>query len=185
MMENSVFQILRKSSSKEFPVSLEDAKLFLGINNNKEDALLRNLISISTEYAQWYIERSLMQQTWQLSYSGEVVPKKIYLPFGPLISVTSVNTTSAWNEKVTIKSNNYCVDMLRSSIELSSCLDSVRVEIVYSAGYLAPEIIPAQVRHGILHHTAISYKNRSNVDIKHMTFLKEMYLPFRELKLVL
>ena len=73
MLENSAFNVVREHPLEEFPVTLEDAKSFLGIDNNREDNLIKNLISISTEYAQWFMEKSLTKQTLLLRFCGEVM----------------------------------------------------------------------------------------------------------------
>ncbi|MFV9838912.1 MAG: phage head-tail connector protein [Aaplasma endosymbiont of Hyalomma asiaticum] len=75
MLENTAFSVIREHPLKEFPVTLEDAKSFLGINNDREDDLIKNLISISTEYAQWFMEKSLTKQTLLLRFSGEVIKR--------------------------------------------------------------------------------------------------------------
>ena len=180
MFKNSAFNVVREQPLVEFPVTLEDAKSFLGINNDREDNFIKNLISISTEYAQWFMEKSLTKQTLHLSYSGEVIPRKIPLPFGPIISVKSVRAHTQ-----SIDSKNYFLDSVRNNLVFLVCIRSTQVNIIYNAGYEQVSSIPAQVKYGILHHTAISYKNRNWIDVKHISFLKELYFPFRELRLVL
>ncbi|MFV9839240.1 MAG: hypothetical protein AB8U44_04440, partial [Aaplasma endosymbiont of Hyalomma asiaticum] len=126
-------------------------------------------------------EKSLTKQTLLLRFSGEVMPRKIPLPFGPIISITSVKVNSR-----SVDTRNYFLDSVRNNLIFLSCMNAItHLDITYDAGYKEISLIPAQVKYGILHHTAISYKNRNWIDVKHISFLKDIYLPFRELRLVL
>lgn len=185
MMENSAFEIMRKEPLSDLPITVSDAKSFIGIKADGEDTVVRYLISMSTEYAQWFMERSLIKQKWLLTYCGTYVPKKIYLPFGPLLSVESINTIDKKHKIEIVSSNNYRVHTALSCIEFVSTINTKRVEITYTSGYESAVSIPAQVKYGILYHTAISYKNRSGMDGKHLSFIKDIYQPFKEVRLVL
>lgn len=187
MLENFVFHIIRKDVSSEgFPVTLEEAKSFLGINNNKEDNLLLSFIAICSEYAQWYIEKSLRKQTWVISYTIGNIPQKINLPFGPLINVLLVRCGNDADEQLSIvAANRYRVDILQSSITSLDVLDGTKIEITYESGYETAEHVPAQIKYGILHHVAVCYKNRDLTGKECLSFLKEIYLPFKDVKLIL
>ncbi|MEH0831430.1 phage head-tail connector protein [Anaplasma bovis] len=187
MLENFVFHIIRRDASgKEFPVTLEEVKSFLGINNNKENDLLLSLIAICSEYAQWYIEKSLIKQTWAISYTADNMPQKINLPFGPLIGVLLVKYGKDSDEQLSIvPANRYRVDILQSSITLLDVLDGTKIEITYRSGYETTEHIPVQIKYGILHHVAVCYKNRDLTGKECLSFLKEVYLPFKDVKLIL
>ncbi|MGN7678657.1 MAG: head-tail connector protein [Anaplasma sp.] len=185
MFENSVFHISRRTPPLGFPVTLKEVRSFLEIHNNKEDELLASLIAIAAEYAQWYIEQSLSRQTWLLSCAGNNIPKKICLPFGPVISVTSVVTTGTYGAVNILEKGKYLLDVSRSSITLSSMSNVAKIDIVYDAGYADAKDVPMQIKCGILHHIAIAYKRRDEMRVGHLTFIKEIYSPFREVKLVL
>ncbi|ACZ49291.1 hypothetical protein ACIS_00733 [Anaplasma centrale str. Israel] len=185
MLVNSAFHVTRKALPTDFPVTLTEVKSFLGINNNNEDSLLTDIISMSSEYAQWYIERSLGKQIWVLSYSGSNIPQKIYLPFGPVVSVISVGIVAHNATLRTISDKEYSVDSLRSSIVFPTAIRTSGIEIVYEAGYVDVRDIPMQIRHGILHHVAVAYKRRDSMTVEQLAFIKEIYTPFREVRLVL
>ncbi|MGN7661562.1 MAG: head-tail connector protein [Anaplasma sp.] len=185
MFENSVFRILRKTPPLGFPVTLKEVRSFLEIRNDKDDDLLLSLVSIAAEYAQWYIEQSLSKQTWLLSCAGDNIPKKICLPFGPVIAVTSVVTTGIYGDVGILEKEKYLLDISRSSIIFSSMLNVAKIDIVYDAGYTDAKDVPMQIKCGMLHHIAIAYKRRDAMKVGHLTFIKEIYSPFREVKLVL
>ena len=187
MLENFVFHIIRRDAAhKHFPVTLEEAKSFLGINNDKEDDLLLSFIAICSEYAQWYIEKSLIKQTWVISYTIGNIPQKINLPFGPLIDVLLVRYGNGIDEQLSVVvANRYRVDILQSSITLLDVLNGTKIEITYESGYETAAHIPAQIKYGILHHVAVCYKNRDLTGKECLSFLKEIYMPFKDVKLIL
>ncbi|WP_395877431.1 head-tail connector protein [Ehrlichia muris] len=184
MLENSMLCITRKTVPTSLPITLSEVKSFLRINNNQDDILINNLITMASEYAQWYIEKSLMKQTWEISCSS-YIPGKIQLLFNPIIKVNYVKTIHTNGSEEFIDQKYYHVDTLLSYISFNKQIHGDRIEILYEAGYTDNALIPAQIRHGILHHVAISYKNRESENINNLTFIKNIYSPFRELKLVL
>ncbi|QJC27572.1 phage head-tail connector protein [Anaplasma platys] len=186
MMENSVFEVIRRGPPADLPISLAEAKSFIGIKNEEEDVLVRRLVSISTEYAQWFMEKSLAKQAWQLSYSGKQMPLKIYLPFGPLLSVSEVNIQEkSRGITVHVARDKYRVDTALSCIVFITPINTLKVEVTYLSGYENTDSIPAQVKYGILYHTAVAYKNRSDMDVRHLAFIKDIYQPFKEVRIVL
>ncbi|WP_341808130.1 head-tail connector protein [Wolbachia endosymbiont (group E) of Neria commutata] len=67
----------RKSKPESLPVTLEEAKSFLHIENDQDDKLILNLISGATGYAEWHIGKSLAKQTWQISCE-DYIPRRLY-----------------------------------------------------------------------------------------------------------
>ncbi|UIP91775.1 head-tail connector protein [Wolbachia pipientis] len=78
-----IINIQRKSKPKSFPVTLGEVKSFLRIENDQDDKLISSFIFMATDYAQWHMEKSLVKQTWQVSYEG-YIPRRIYLSYGPM-----------------------------------------------------------------------------------------------------
>ncbi|AAZ68425.1 head-tail connector protein [Ehrlichia canis] len=184
MLASSMLCIIRKTVPTSLPITLSEVKSFLRINNNQDDTLINNLITMASEYAQWYIEKSLMKQTWEISCSG-YIPGKIQLLFNPIIKVNYVKITHTNGTEELIDQKYYYVDTIQSYISFNKQIHGNKIEIVYEAGYTDNASIPAQIKHGILHHVAVSYKNRESENINNLTFIKNIYSPFRELKLVL
>ncbi|MGN7619213.1 MAG: head-tail connector protein [Ehrlichia sp.] len=184
MLESSMLCITRKVLPVSLPISLSEVKSFLRVNNNKDDELINNLITMASEYAQWYIEKSLMKQTWQISCS-RYIPGKIQLLFNPIIKVNHVKIINMTGQETIVDPKYYHVDTELSYISFYNQTNVNRIEILYEAGHINNSLIPAQIKHGILYHVAISYKNRESENINNLTFIKSIYSPFRELKLVL
>ena len=181
MIKSSTFYVTRKSPSSSWPVSLLEIKQFLRIEHSLEDALLSNLLSIATEYAEWYMEKSLMPQKWQVSYIRNI-PQRIQIPFSPIINVEEVNMITFGYNVNTIPKDQYFIDDICSCIVLSRSISAYRLDIIYQAGYQDISLIPAQIKEGIMHHVANSYKNRESSSLD---AVKDFYEPFCSLKLVL
>lgn len=184
MLQNSTIYLTRKSAPVTYPVSLSMVKSFLRVENNQDDDLISNLVSIATEYAEWYMEKSLMRQKWQISCIG-YIPRKIQLIFGPLIGVESVKTVFRNNDETVVNQDLYYVDMIGSYIEFYSYFNVRRLDVIYEAGHLDANLIPAQIKHGIAYHVAIAYKNREAENSSSLAIVREIYSPFREVKVVL
>ncbi|WP_339048324.1 head-tail connector protein [Candidatus Mesenet endosymbiont of Phosphuga atrata] len=184
MLQNSTIHLTRKSASIAHPVSLSMIKSFLRVENDQDDDLILNLISIATEYAEWYMERSLMKQKWQISCIG-YIPRKIQLIFGPLIAVESVKIVLRNDSEIVVDQDLYYIDVVGSYIEFYSHFNIRRLDITYEAGHLNADLIPAQIKHGIAHHVAIAYKNREAENSNSLSIVREIYSPFREVKVVL
>uniref|UniRef100_A0A1A9VK03 Uncharacterized protein n=1 Tax=Glossina austeni TaxID=7395 RepID=A0A1A9VK03_GLOAU len=123
--------VQRKSKPESFPVTLEEVKSFLRIENDQDDKLISDLIFMATDYAEWHMEKSLVKQTWQVSYE-DYVPRRIYLSYGPV----------------------------RSYIELFNYLNVTRADIVYEAGYdSVPEQIKLDSMFAIIRHINLVLKS--------------------------
>ncbi|WCR58197.1 head-tail connector protein [Wolbachia endosymbiont of Ctenocephalides felis wCfeJ] len=172
-------RVQRKSKLKSFPVTLEEVKSFLRIESDQDDKLISNLIFMATDYAEWYMEKSLVKQTWQVSCEGHI-PNRIYLSYGPVRVIISATATMSKNqEKRTLK---YYFSDIGGYIEFFNHLNAIRVEIVYEAGY---DKVPEQIKLGIMQHVSALYKNRESEVNSYLSEVKGVYSPFCELKVVL
>ncbi|APR98894.1 head-tail connector protein [Wolbachia endosymbiont of Folsomia candida] len=173
LLRSPVIHVERKSKPESFPVTLEEVKSFLRIENDQDDKLISSLIFGATDYAEWHMGKSLVKQTWQISCE-DYVPRRLYLSYGPVREIISATT----KEK---RSLNYYFSDIGSYIEFHNCLNTKRVDVIYEAGY---ENIPEQIKLGIMQHVSDVYRNRSEVN-SNLSGIKEVYSPFRTLKVVL
>lgn len=173
MSEYPIIYIQRKSKPESLPVTLEEVKSFLRIENNQDDKLISSLIFMATDYAEWHMEKSLVKQTWQVSYEG-YIPRRIYLSYGP---VSKIILATAKNQEL-----RYYFSNVGNYIELFHYLNGIRVDIVYEAGY---DSVPEQIKLGIMQHVSALYKDRELEVSSHLSEVKKVYSPFREPKVVL
>ncbi len=160
---NKIEPILRRSNAPiEGAITLDEVKSFLRISlsNIAEDSLLNNLISMATEYAEWYMRRSLMPQQWSEGRYG-FLPKRVMLSYGPIESIERVDMFHG-NVRSTISSDNYYLEFGEYLI-FSNNIYADRFEIIYNTGYANRDNIPYSIKEGILHHVSMAYYNRSEI----------------------
>ncbi|WCR59550.1 MAG: hypothetical protein PG978_000986 [Wolbachia endosymbiont of Ctenocephalides felis wCfeF] len=179
MSTSPKIHVQRKSKSKSLPVTLEEVKSFLRVENDQDDKLISSLISVATDYAEWYTEKSLVKQTWQVSYE-DYIPHRIYLSYGPVRIIMSVTATISKNQEEKIL--KYYFSNVGGYIEFLSHLNAIRVDVVYEAGY---DNVPEQIKLGIMQHVSALYKNRESEVKSYLSEVKGVYSPFREPRVVL
>jgi len=64
--------------------------VIVNASTTSEDSLVTDLIVASREYAEAYLRRQIISSTWELYLCDWSKDKRIWLPFGNLISVTEV-----------------------------------------------------------------------------------------------
>lgn len=91
-------------------LALDDVKLHLRVDGNDEDALIEGLRDTATQYLDGYtgiLGRALLSQTWRQDWDYFPGDDKLYLPLGPIISLTSVTYYDAANVQQTLSSSVY------------------------------------------------------------------------------
>lgn len=141
------------------PVLLEEAKAQLRIETNDEDGFLDICISTATQWAENYLNRSLISQTWELYL--DKFTDEIFIPYAPLQSVISIKYYDENNVLQTLPATNYEVDTLSTIGRIRPALgyswpntyskyNSITVQFV--AGYGdSNNDVPQQIRNGILY----------------------------------
>lgn len=163
-------------------LSVDEVRAFLRVRTQNENNLLLSLIKMTTEYAEWYMEKSLRKQQWLFSCI-DYIPHKIYPPFGPVSGIDRIEAYYGFRVKVTIKSSDYLFNgRYIRFITYPSLVNFQKLDILYTAGY-TKDSLPQQIKEGILHHIAAIYFNRYNLGS--LSFIKNIYDMFREIKLVL
>ena len=175
--------LTRVTAPASEPVSVEDAKLYLRVDGSEEDTLIGDMIVAARLAAEDTLKRSLITQSWKLAYD-DYLPEMVYLPMGPVASVSSVTVVNRDTSTQPISSDMYYLNAARDTLLLDSVLFGFRVEIVYATGYGGASSVPQPIRHGMLAHIAALYDARG---VDAMVALPEqtlrLYLPFREVRL--
>lgn len=174
----------RITPPQEEPVSLEEAKLHLRVDFDKEDANIRGYIAAARQWAEDFTGRSLITQIWEMTL--DIFPttdELVLLPRGFAQSLDRVQYFDSDNVLQqlhdTIGSPNVTGNL---DIDLSDddggrfrpVLDTewpetrdrlAAVEIRFTTGYKNPVDIPANMRHAVLYRIADFNEIRSTVDI--------------------
>jgi len=156
------------------PVSLDEAKAYLRIDGDVENALVSGLITAAREYCEAFQNRAYITQTWELSF--DCFPSMpIKLPRPPLIGVESVKYIDKDGVETTWDPSNFIVDADsepgRIAFANGKCWPSVElrpvnaVKIRYTAGYGDVSMVPQSVKQAMLIYIAHRYENPDTDDV--------------------
>lgn len=177
------------------PVTLAQVKAHLRVDGEQEDTLLGQLIAAARDWAEQYLWRSLMEQTWELSLDAMPSGRAIEIPRAPLLSVTTVSYMDSDGTEQTLAATSYIVDgksspgriVLATGIEWPVTDYPVNaLTVLYKAGSTTAAGVPESIRHGILMHIGHLYENRETVAADGKTAssevpmsTKSLYQPYR------
>lgn len=156
----------------EEPVTVDEAKDWLRITDESEDYLIASLIVAARQYAETFLQRAIVSQTWELGLDDFPSNGVIKLPFPNLISVSSVKYYDDTNVQQTLSSDNYLVitNSLPGQVELkygfvwpSTYTRSNAVLVEFVAGYGDSSLVPDGLKTAILSLVAHYFENRQPV----------------------
>jgi len=126
------------------PITVEDARLHLDLDDNYYDSQLEQLIEVSRRRVEQDTRRSLITQTHVLSMDSFPTNGIIELPTAPVQSVTSVTYVDTADATQTFSASKYSVDSnntpARIIVNDSEDWPTVRghfddIKVTYIAGY--------------------------------------------------
>ena len=127
-------RLTRVSAPAALPITVEEAKLHARIDTDADDALVSTLLGAAVEYAERFLGRRLVDQTWD--YYLDAFPKaEIVVPLPPLLSVTGVYYTDGDGNEQTFTS--YGVDAAK---------EPARIYLSVGASWPSPRDTVASVR---------------------------------------
>jgi hypothetical protein len=135
-------------------VSVSEAKAYLRVTIDAENALLSEMIEGATRYVEGYLERSLVSRTLETEFTARQVRRVLRLPQGPVEDILTVERyeDGAWVAAPhEIEGDTVVLDEFAG----------VRHRVQYVAGYGAPEDVPQDIRQAVLLTAAQFYHNRA------------------------
>ncbi|WCR53895.1 MAG: hypothetical protein PG981_000917 [Wolbachia endosymbiont of Ctenocephalides orientis wCori] len=108
-----------------------------------------------------------------------IYPRRIYLSYGPMTKIERASATMSNGESINL---DYYFSNIGSYIELKNYFNAIKVDIQYEAGY---QSVPEQIKLGLIQHVSALYKDRKTDIGSHLTEVKKVYSPFRELRVIL
>lgn len=155
-----------------FPISEEEVRDHLRIDDDRDEAYIKLLIPVVTSMAEQITRRALLTQTWKLFL--DCFPDwEIEIPFAPLQSITHVKYYDLNETLQTVSSANYLVDSTSEPGRITPKpfdswpipnYDRIKaVEIQFVAGYLTPQAIPVPIKQAMLIMLSHLYENREPV----------------------
>lgn len=143
----------------EEPLSVKEAKEYLHIDGNEEDALIASLISAARSYCEDYTKQCFCMQKLQLTVPAQDVAKLIELPRSKyLASVESVVEVTADDEELPMLFEGFCCGQVNHLLVLrdTSGIEG-DVKIIYITGR---EKVSDKVKTAIRLLVAGWYENR-------------------------
>lgn len=143
------------------PLTVSEAKTHLRITSNAEDFQIQSLIGAASQFAESFMNRKLLAQTYAL-YLDEF-PLMVQLPYGEIQSVQSIVYFDESNTEQTLDPSNYRVNDLGELTFLSS--PTARdIKITFICGWADATKIPLQIKQGILMRVETLYSARGDVE---------------------
>lgn len=152
------------------PVTLPEAKAHLRLESNLDDVQVDTLVRTARQYVEQVCWRGLVSQT--IEYVTDAFPSDdggIELPFGNLVSVTSVTYVDANGAEQTMPSSDYSVDTVRVPgrvmLAYGKTWPTAReqwdaVKVRYAVGWAASSV-PLPLKHAILLIVSHLYEHRT------------------------
>jgi uncharacterized phiE125 gp8 family phage protein len=154
----------------ETPVTLAEAKAQLRIEWVKDDTEITQKINAATLWAEQYLQRKLVTQTWKMFLDSW--PAEIKILFGDLQSVTHVKYTDSDEAQSTLSSADYLVDtdsvpgriVLKTNETWPTDTLSPKnpIEIQFVTGYGTASAVPQDIKDAILIKISDIYTYREN-----------------------
>lgn len=182
MTDHSKRLLSRVGEPAEEPVTLTEAKLYLRITPNTEDSLISMCIAAARQQAEEYLRRSLVTQSWKLAMD-DFLPEETLLPRGPVTAITSVTMFDRAGASTLVSAVSYYMDAAKDALIFEACVESTRVEIIYTAGYGTAASVPPPLKLGMLAHIAALYEHRGDAELRIPNETIALYAPFREVRL--
>jgi uncharacterized phiE125 gp8 family phage protein len=155
---SSVLRLVTAPASE--PITLTNAKTFLRIEHNADDEAITRGISAVRLAAEQYLRMALLPQTWDYSVANPS-GLRIWLPFGPAQSITSITLTNEAGATTTMAASNYRLSVDGYTVHLSNPQSIEKLTIRYVASIAATASdVPAPILQGMLHHLTVMMENR-------------------------
>jgi uncharacterized phiE125 gp8 family phage protein len=169
----------------EEPVTLAQAKTWLKVETDDEDALIAALIPAARARAEWHTGRAFVTQGWTLWLDrlGDCVE----LPLPPLVSVTSVTLYAPDDAARVLTNDQYRVDVPGRRVIFGEAHPDLRAcnaaAIAFTCGYGDVANVPAPIASAILLLVAQLYEHRGDEAAPMPDQALALLAPYRVMKL--
>lgn len=154
-----------------YPISEEEVRDHLRLDDDRDEAYIKGLIAVVTNFTEKITRRALLTQTWKVFF--DCFPEyEFELPFAPLQSVTHVKYYDANDVLQTISTAEYIVDIVREPGRITTIpygqwpIANYRpnaVEIQFVCGYGKADAVPQAIKQAMLILLSHMYENREPV----------------------
>lgn len=137
------------------PVSIEDAKTFLRVDDPYEDVTIGAIIQAARDFAESYTARKFLNSDVQANIDKAEKNELFVLPYGENITINEIDA-----DGVKVSASDYKLE--QNELKFNKAFKNVVVK--YTVGYGSnSEAVPASIKHAILMLTGALYEQRSDL----------------------
>lgn len=151
------------------PITLAEAKAFLRVEHDDEDALIQTLIASARERLESHLSIAMIRRPMQVALSSG---DTIKLPRWPVVSLDFVRIDG-------VQTDDFVADLLcrPARVKLGS---ADTLEIAFTAGYgIAPSDVPAPLRQAMLLLVARGFEDRDGSTDTLPLMVDALTMPYR------
>lgn len=167
---------LKRLTAIALPVSLDEAKSFMRVNHNDDNAYIDSLIKAMAWRIEDRAEISLGTQSYLAEWS--YVYDHVRLPRPPFLSVTSVLRYDENGNSYAVTPSEYVIEGLTQATIRFKTIKACRIRVEYASGYGASANIPQDLKQYILQLVFTEYKERGSVTQDMIDFVAENFKSF-------
>ncbi len=160
------------------PITLAEAKLFLRLDDDAEDALVSDLIRAARASVERATGRSLILQEWQYTLYG-TAPARLVLPRGPVSALVSVATLQADLSETALAAEHY--QQQGNELRFLQLPVHHGVRIAYRAGAASAAAVDEPLRHAVRALVLHLYEARDDTALP--SSVAALLAPYRTLSL--
>lgn len=148
-----ILKILQEDSS--LPITLDEVKLFLKIDYDEEDELIKRALKTAIKQCEFLIGQTLIEKKYLYSiYKSN--KKYVNLPYGSIKDVISVKLIDNGNKEKDI--NDYFIDTVANRIVFDNIFSNFyRLDIIYTASAIT---LSEDLKEAILLHTLKIFEDK-------------------------
>lgn len=163
------------------PATLSEAKLFLRIEHDADDAVIMQAIISSRQACEQYLGHALLPQAWEYT-SRSACRGQVKLPFGAANAIDSVTLIDDLGIETELGETDYRLSIDGFSVFLDVPTEKA-IRIAYDASMADDAAsLPALLKQGIMHHVAAMLDQREGLAPMPIAVL-QCYQPFRRVRL--
>ncbi|WP_020179068.1 head-tail connector protein [Methylopila sp. M107] len=164
------------------PVSLAEAKAYLRLEHDAEDALVGSLIAAAREKVEALTRRVLVAQRWRLDAAVPDDGGPIALKPRPVREVEAVRARRPDGTADPLDEDAWRFDWAGERLSLSNALGVARIEVDLACGYGGPDEVPETLRLAVKRLVADGFERRSGADGPPAD-VSDLVAPYRDFRL--
>tara|TARA_B100001971_G_C18117550_1_gene497663 strand:+ start:430 stop:1002 length:573 start_codon:yes stop_codon:yes gene_type:complete len=173
------------------PISVSEAKTFLRISHDGDDAVLANYIKAARQFCEIYTGQCIISRSLKTSFSINGSTADAYdIPKSPATSISQVKVVQKDSTETVLDANTYNLDTTFNRIIFQTAVLAPhpysKLDVFYTAGYgTSADDVPETLRHAVLMKAAQMYEHRGGVQEQQGGFdiIESLLRPYKKVEL--